>query len=131
MDKPGDTTELEARAEALTRSVADLTGAADRLSKRTRRSEIAIGLTILSFLFDITLTVLLYVGLHNQQSATEAIQAVQANGAIVRQQVLCPLYQLLISSESPQARAKYPRGPAAYDQAFATLHAGQKALDCK
>lgn len=126
----GDTTELEARAEALTRSVAELTGAADRLNKRTRRSEVIIGMTIVSFLFDITLTVLLYVGLHDQQTATQAIQAVQSNGAVVRQQVLCPLYQLFLSSESPQARAAYPHGPAAYDRAFATLHAGQHALEC-
>lgn len=126
-----DTAALAAQAEALTQSVATLAHSADRLNKRTRRSEIIIGLTVLSFLFDITLTILLYVGLHDQQDATRTIQAVQANGAVVRQQVLCPLYQLLISSESPQARAAYPHGPAAYDQAFATLRAGKSALNCK
>lgn len=126
-----DTTALAAQAEALTQSVATLTRAADRLNRRTRRSEIAIGMTILSFLFDITLTILLYVGLHDQQTVTQQIQAVQANGAVVRQDVLCPLYQLLLSSESPQARAAYPHGTAAYDQAFATLRAGKSALNCK
>lgn len=129
-DLLGNAAELAAQAERLTRSVANLTVAADRINKRTRRSEIIIVFTIISFLFDITLTVLLYGGLHNQQLATHTIQAVQANGLVVRQKVLCPLYQLLLSIESPQGRAQYPAGPAAYDRVFTTLRDGRSALDC-
>jgi hypothetical protein len=87
-------------------------------------------LTVASFLFDITLTLVLYVGLNRQQDTTRQIQQVQQNGAVVRQQVLCPLYHLFLSSYSTKARDAYPQGPAAYDRAFATLRAGNSALGC-
>jgi len=118
------------RLDTLARVGGELTAAVDALRKRTRRSEIWIVLTVVGFCLDIALTITITVGLVNQTAATTQIQQVQNNASVVRQKVLCPLYDLLIGAYSTQARAVYPHGPAAYDAAFATLRKAASALDC-
>lgn len=117
-------------ADGLTAAVRALTVTADRITRRTRRSETVILCLVVSFILDVTLTAFVFFGLNRLDSTTREVQATQANGQVVRQEVLCPLYQLFLNSYSVKARDTNPRGPAWYDHAFATLRAGNTALHC-
>jgi hypothetical protein len=48
-----------------------------------------------------------------------------------RQKVLCPLYEVLISSENPVSRERYPRGPEAYDMIFDILQKSYNFIGCE
>lgn len=124
---------LTTEADALTEAVHSLNIAADRISRRTRRSEAVLAGLVISFLLDITLTVFVFVGLNQLGATTHAVQATQADGMVIRQKVLCPLYELIITTYSTQVRDNptlNPRGPAYYDQVYATLRSGSQALHC-
>src|SRR5215472_13645740 len=112
---------LSTDADALTHAVQALNTTADRITRRTRRSETVIAFLVISFILDITVTAFVFVGLNRLDTTTREVQATQANGQIVRQEVLCPLYQLFLSSYSTKARDTNPKGPVFYDNAFATL----------
>lgn len=121
---------LTVEADTLAEAVRVLTVTADRITKRTRRSETVIACLVVSFVLDIVLTVFVAFGFVNLNNATQTIQQTQANGAVVRQDVLCPLYHLILQSYSTEARDHNPLGPAWYDNAFATLRNGNAALHC-
>lgn len=121
---------LTDQARDLSSAVTSLNTSTKQLGRRTTRSEVVLVITIVSFILDIILTTVLTIGLIKQRDATMQIQQVQSNGAVIREEVLCPLYQLLVSSYSVQARARYPGGPAAYDHAFVILRGGAHALNC-
>jgi hypothetical protein len=108
----------------------ELVGAVRSLEGRTKRSEIGLAISYVLIVVDVLLSIFLVVSLVNQSDATRQLQQVQQNGAQVRQQVLCPLYQLLVSSYSTRARDAYPQGAAAYDHAFAVLRDSTKILNC-
>lgn len=121
---------LSVEADDLADAVRTLTRTAEQITKRTRRSETVIACLVVSFILDVTLTVLVLIGLNSVSDAQKQVEQTQANGLIIRQQVLCPLYQLFLQSYSIQARNNNPRGPEWYDHAFATLRAGNQALKC-
>jgi hypothetical protein len=124
---------LTTEADSLVEAVHALNVTADRIAKRTRRSEAVLVALVISFLLDVTLTVIVTIGLTQLSDTTRTVQETQANGRVVRQQVLCPLYQLIVTSYSTQVRDNpvlNPRGPAWYDNAYATLRNGNQALHC-
>lgn len=124
---------LRSDADALTTAVNSLNVTAQQITRRTRRSETVILALVVSFILDIALTTFVVIGLNRLDSTTTAVQATQANGLVVRQKVLCPLYQLFLNSYSVKVRDSptlNPRGPAWYDNAYATLRSGNQLLNC-
>lgn len=124
---------LASEADTLIIAVDALNVTAARITRRTRRSEAVLAALAVSFLLDILLTVFVYVGLTQLSDTTRVVQDTQANGLVIRQKVLCPLYQLFLNSYSIRVRdnpALNPRGAAWYDNAYATLRDGNKALNC-
>lgn len=115
--------DLPATARAVASSIEALTEQVETLNTRIRRNRRNIGILAASLALDLLLTIgagLLYSQLRTEQDRIDVVQ----------EQALCPLYDLLISSESQAGRDRYPRGAAAYDQAFVTLRQSASALQC-
>lgn len=102
-----------------------------KLNSRNRRLIIglAIGLTL-----DILLSVLLAVGYHridtNENMINQVATRVNFSQTVTRQQVLCPLYKILLGLQDPRAAAQFASGPAAYNQVFVQLRASYAILNC-
>jgi hypothetical protein len=54
---------------------------------------------------------------------------INATNTVQRQRALCPLYQILKDSESPEGRAAAP-DPKKYDHAFDVIQKGYDVLEC-
>lgn len=105
------------------------------LSRKLYQSRLVGTIVIVGFVLDLLLTgwvtYLTFsqqtVAQHQQQQAN-VIQQVQERTS---QQVLCPLFRLLIGFQRESARAAYPLGPAAYDTALAQMRQSFQALNCR
>ena len=92
----------------------------------------------LSFVLDFALTIVLAVVANNQMTSTDRLDELtsQLNAEVTTQKVLalCPLYQLFINADIPQARESAgARGDNLEDRdkAFAVIHQSYDALRCK
>lgn len=102
-----------------------------KLNSRNRRLivALAIGLTL-----DILLSVFLAIGYHridaNENSINQVATKVNFSETVTRQQVLCPLYKILMGLQSPKAAQNYVGGAAAYNQVFVQLRESYTILNC-
>lgn len=92
--------------------------------KRNTRMTWVVGLSLLA---DVVITLVLGFTVNRVDNVTDRLNYSQN---VTRQKVLCPLYQIFIDSKSPEGRARYPEGPAAYDKVFATLQESYDTIKC-
>lgn len=127
-DPHGDA--LAARASALAGHVADLTAEVSELNRRADRSRRVVAWTIAGLVVDVAMSILVVFGLVGQTATDRRLEASIARQEEIRNGALCPLYNLITESENPRARDVYPKGPAAYDEAFRMMRAARTTLDC-
>lgn len=111
-----------AQVDALTDRVDGLRIAATALTKRTRRNEWGVRLTIIGLLADVALSVIAFFLLHNQ-----AGQNARLKTSIHEQ---CSLYALIIPSYRDTAKASSPLGPDGYDTAYRGMQVSADNLGC-
>lgn len=126
---------LTVRAERLgtqwanaTKTMKELTDSVTQLQVTARRNRAMIVGLIVSFVLDISITIGLVIVADHQSQNTSAIEDVQTRTS---QQVLCPLYKLLVDSENPRAAANYPQGAAVYYRAIAQIRRSYQVLQCQ
>jgi hypothetical protein len=117
-------------ATALTAKVAGLTEAVVQLDRRANRSGRVLLVAVLGLVLDLVLSALVIFTLTVQDQTDTRLEDQIRQQNIIRQAALCPLYLILINSESPQGRKAFPQGAAAYDEIFTQLRAGRAALGC-
>lgn len=126
-------TELEGLKEEATevsktrQSLPEVIRALDRRTLILRRLLI-VGLMVLGL--DLGFTGLGGWLLYRDNQLTQQVHAQQDAAARLRHLTLCPLFDILLSTDSAQARDTAPRGTAWYDDAFHRMHVGYTALDC-
>lgn len=103
------------------------------LTRRAQLNRRMIWVVAVSVTLDIVLSVVLGVDLvqvsRNDRSIGALTHRLDTSQTTTRKNSLCPLYTLLIASETPAARAAAP-DKAAYDHAAAVIRGGYAALDC-
>jgi hypothetical protein len=119
---------LGAQWSDVTTTMKELTTTVDHLKITARRNRRMIIALSVSFLLDISLTVFLVLLAQQQTHNTSAIQEVQTRTS---QQVLCPLYKLLVESDNPRAAANYPQGSAVYNEAMTQIRRSYVVLQCQ
>lgn len=110
---------------------------ATTITRSTKRWRI---LVVFCAVFTCSVAILAYGNRVNAHKLTVLVdqahaQQVQVNaelheGAVIRTQALCALYDGILSGVSPTARAQYPKGPDAYDRRTASWAAQQATLHC-
>lgn len=116
--------QLIARVDALTSGTGDQMVTLSQYTKRTRRYVWALGLMALVTVGALTL------GLTNLYVLNHVTEQIQRGQTVGRQRALCPLYRLFLDSKNDRARSANPKGPEAYDEAFAVIQDGYDALKC-
>jgi hypothetical protein len=104
-----------AQAADLSKELKGLREAADKLSRRTKRNEWAVALTVLGLTADVVLTVFLITS------------NIRVNNSIHAQ---CGLYQLLIPSWRGAPPPGNPVSPAQYRDAYIQMQNTADLLDC-
>lgn len=119
--------ELTDAAEALVKDINKLNastgGTLVSLAIKAKRNRAMIWGLAVSLLLDVFLTIYM-VNLTYQVEDTQELQ---------RSQVLCPLYQQFVNSDTPQARVRAAQAGQdlkARDEAFRVIHKSYDALDC-
>jgi hypothetical protein len=113
--------------ETMSRTMGGLQTTVAELSRKLYQSQLVGAIVIAGFVLDLLLTGGLTWVAFQQQSTTSAVQQVQDRTS---QQVLCPLFRLLLGFQRPAARAVYPQGPAAYDAVLQQMHSSFQNLNC-
>lgn len=134
MTNESDIRELANNARALVERIDRLTsGTGDQLvglsvyQKRNRRM---IYVLAVSFLLDIALTVLMAFGLSYLNDLT---LRVDSNQRVTQTEVLCPVYQQFVNSDTPKSRelaGKNGQDLAARDEAFRVIRRSYLILGC-
>lgn len=124
MSNPEDVHDLVEAVDRLNDESDDHFTKIAKMYKRSRRLMVAV---TIGLLLDITITVLLGFGFYSLGSLTDKVDYSQT---VTRHQVLCPLYQILINTESAQGRARFPAGPEAYDKVYEQLNRSYMFLNC-
>lgn len=124
--------ELSGRADSLARAVVDLNESINELMARTeqsadqiRRSRRTVRLTVAGLILDVVLTAVMAFLLNRERQLSDMQQTVTRD-------VLCPLYSLLVGSYDPKRREAMIRDQQIkYDDAFAVIRQGSRALGCR
>lgn len=126
-------------------NVQDLTAAAKELIQRIEKLDDSKGTQIVRLavtgrrnrqliwiLAAVVAVLLVFASLvaNNANRIDSVTQRLDKSQTVGRKQALCPLYQLFLDSKSDRGRMANPRGPKAYDEAFAIIERGYKALEC-
>jgi hypothetical protein len=103
------------------------------LARTAKRNRVMIWCVIAGGVLDLVLTAVLgFIGV-GMQTNTDRIDALthrlDVSQTSTRQKVLCPLYQLLKDTGSPEARAAAP-DKKVYDHNYKVINDGYNALDC-
>jgi hypothetical protein len=137
-DEPDGISRLEQVARDLSVNVDNLNSDSvkhfneiSRVSRLNRRLIIA---TAIGLILDITLTVLLGFGFNaireNDAKISNVTAKLDFSENVVRKEVLCPIYKILLSAKNQNSANSYPAGPAAYNAFYAQLEQSFKAIDC-
>lgn len=109
-----------------------------RLNNRLDKGERALKLTTVALVIGaLSAAVLGFVVAHQFDTTSELREqqsqlAEQQRGIeVTRSEVLCPLYSVLLGSENPVSRDRYPAGPDAYNEAFVSLKRSALVLRCE
>lgn len=100
------------------------------LAKTAQHNRRMIWALALSILLDVALTVTMAVGLSYVNDLASKVNDAQL---LTQTQVLCPLYQQFINSDTPKTRAlaqKNGQDMAARDEAFRVIHHSYDVLGC-
>lgn len=97
-----------------------------RLARSSRLNRRLIWGLAVSLILDVLLTVGLAVSFSRVDALTERLDYSQTT---TRRQVLCPLYELLVETNTPANRAR-AADKAAYDRQYATLQRAYAVLSC-
>jgi hypothetical protein len=100
---------LTDQAKELRNAVAALALSVDQLDRRTTRSERITTAVVLILMIVLVLAVAVGITLAQQFAINDRLETAIQREAQTRQQVLCPLYRLLVGSYNPESR---PPGPA-------------------
>jgi hypothetical protein len=117
------------QAKSLADKVSALALSVDQLDRRTSRSEkITVGV-VLGLLLDLVLSVAVAVVLTQLFVTNDRLEASIQREGQTRQEVLCPLYELIVSTFNPESR---PPGPARdqYVQSMQVIIDSYPRLDC-
>ncbi|HEY9417646.1 MAG TPA: hypothetical protein VIQ30_23045 [Pseudonocardia sp.] len=101
--------ELNDTADDLAVKVGELTEAVDRQSRRLRWTRVLVALNL---------------------GLSVGFGWMFHQNAVLRAQVLCPLYSVLANSYNPRGPSAKALGPEAYNQNFAQIQIQYQALDC-
>lgn len=103
------------------------------VAEATRRTRRIVRKLTAVFLVEMLLILLVgvgFIGIHNASNrikgVTDNLKSVQT---VQRQKALCPLYELLIATDTDQNRSQ-ARDKEAYDHAFKVIKGGYRALNC-
>lgn len=103
------------------------------LTKRAQANRRVIWILAVSLFLDLVLSAVLAVALvqvnHNARRLNQLTARLDTSQTTTRKNSLCPLYTLLIASETDAARAAAP-DKAAYDHAVQVIRGGYSALGC-
>lgn len=103
------------------------------LYRRARVNRRLIYMIIVGFVLDISLTIGLSIvtaaTVHNATATHRIANEVKTAETVDRQKALCPLYQIFLASDTPQARKAQP-DPKRYDESFKVIRNSFNALDC-
>lgn len=132
-----DIAELNTNAERLLEQVVSLAGGTGntivRLAEVAKSNRRMIITLFVSVSLDVVLTALLalgFVALHNTSNQVSTVTTrLDEAQTVQRQKALCPLYSLLLSSDTAAARAKSPN-PVQFDKDFTIISEGFNALHC-
>lgn len=134
---PDRLTRLAEAAAALAGDYAELAEASGQqfvfLTRRARSNRRMILGLVVSVALDIVLSVsmiLVVVQVRHNEGATAAVtHRLDVAQTTTRQRTLCPLYSLLLASDTPAARAA-SKDQAVFDHSFAVIREGYAALNC-
>lgn len=125
--------EFAEKADELISTLNDVGETIVKVSEATRRTRKIVRGLVAVFTVQAVLIVLVgigFIGIHNASNrikgVTDNLKSVQT---VQRQKALCPLYELLIATDTEQNRDQAIDKPA-YDHAFKVIRGGYKALDC-
>lgn len=65
----------------------------------------------------------------NANRIQQVTERLERGSTITRQNALCPLYEIFLDADTPEARAE-AKDKKAYDEAFSVIHEGYDALQC-
>jgi len=99
---------LASQAKLLTERVAELALSVDQLDRRTTRSERVTAGVVFGLLLDLVLSIAVAFVLSNLFQTNDRLEAAIEREAQTRQEVLCPLYGLIVGAYNPTSR---PEGP--------------------
>lgn len=122
--------DLVVQATILARQVVALTQSVQTLDLRANRSARATRLAMIGLVLDLILSAAVVGVLIGQSGNDDELAAEIDRQARVRVEALCPLYELLMTSENPRSRQSWPEGPEAYDAVFVQLADAYAVLDC-
>lgn len=127
---------LSQRAEGLTTAVAELSTAVGRLATNQTRMRHVIYATIAGVMLDLVLTVVVSVLFSNQREVSNQISEANSRIETVQRrtsdEVLCPLYKVLLSFE-PRASTSptiTPEERQARVEAYDVVRQGYVVLGC-
>lgn len=122
--------QLIATAEQLLHDVGELSADSGKqfvtLAVKARRNRQLIWVVGASLLLDIVLSVVVAWAVVQVQHVTHRLDVAQTT---TRQKTLCPLYTLLLASDTPAARTASP-DKAQFDHTVQVIRDGYAALDC-
>ena len=96
------------------------------LARKAHENRVLSVIAITGLVLDVILSVALAFGGYQLMHLTHRLDVSQTT---TRQSALCPLYQLFIDSDTPEARKAAP-DVKNYDHAFEVIRAGYSALKC-
>lgn len=120
---------LTAETAALSDKVGALALSTEQLDRRASRSEKIVAGVILGLLLDLILSVAVAIVLGQQAATNDRLQTAIQRETQTRQEVLCPLYSLIVGAYNPNSR---PPGPARdeYVRNFKVIVDSYPKLNC-
>lgn len=118
---------IAAGAEALERSVRDLTAEMKVQNQRGKANRRWIYVVVLGLIINAVIIGIMIAVIDGVQSNSDRIEQVQTRTS---NNVLCPLYALILQSYNPNGpTAKVD--PAGYEKTFQIIRTGYTTLECK
>lgn len=127
MTDPGKT--LAAQARLLADGVKELNDSVSSLTRRTNRSENVLKVALLGLVLDLVLSVAVAITLGSQFATNGRLEEAIAREQTTREEVLCPLYGLIVAGYNPASRAA-GEARTLYEQQFAVILTSYPRLNC-